>query len=289
MSNSINNDMSSGIDNSTASTHSTGKRFHGKTAIVTGAGSGMGRAAAIRLGEEGANVVLAGRRKAALEEVAECILSKGGKALIIPTDISDETQVQHMINTTISTYGSLDMAWNNAGVLGDFKPLSDISSQEFDDVMNVNLKGTFLCMEYELQAMIQLGGKAAIVNTSSWTAQGAMPGISAYAATKGALDAMMRTAALEVGDKGIRVNNVSPGIIATPMGVAAIGSEEAMRPLALHTPLQRLGYSEDVADAVLWLLSDDARFITGQNILVDGGFTLGGLRPQFMPIIAEHA
>jgi len=263
-------------------------RFKGKTALITGAGSGMGRAAALRLGKEGANVVVAGRRKQPLEEVVDIIVSEGGQALAIPTDVSDESQVIKLIDTIIETYGGLDMAWNNAGVLGEFKSIDEISSEEFDAVMGINLKGTFLSLKYELQAIKKHQQKAAIVNTSSWTAQGAMPGISAYAATKGALDAMMRTVALEFGDQGIRINNVSPGIIATPMGVEAIGSEEAMRPLALHTPLQRLGYSEDVADAVLWLLSEDARFVTGQNIVIDGGFTLGGLRPQFMPVIAEH-
>ena len=263
-------------------------RFKGKTAIITGAGSGMGRAAALRLAKEGANVVIAGRRQALLETVAEEIISAGGHALAVATDISQEAQVANMIETVIETFGPIDIAWNNAGVLGEFKPISDITSKEFDDLLSINLRGTFLSLKYELQAMLKYERPTAIVNTSSWTAQGAMPGISAYAASKGALDAMMRTTALEYGDRGIRINNVSPGIIATPMGVDAIGSEEAMRPLALHTPLQRLGYSDDVADAVLWMLSDDARFVTGQTITVDGGFTLGGLRPQFMPIIAGH-
>ncbi len=263
-------------------------RFLGKTAIITGGGTGMGRAAAIRLAKEGANVVVVGRRKERIEDVADLIDKEGGKALAISADVSDEEQVKHMVFTTVNTFGSLDIAWNNAGILGEFKPINEISIEEFDRITAINMKGAFLSIKHELKAVLKLGKKASIVNTSSWTARGSMPGISAYAATKGALDAMMRTVALEVGDKGIRLNNVSPGIIATPMGVAAIGSEQAMRPLALHTPLQRVGYSEDVADAVLWLLSDDARFVTGQSVMVDGGFTLGGLRPQFMPVIAEH-
>ena len=264
-------------------------RFKGRTVVITGGGSGMGRAAAIRLGKEGANVVVAGRRKEPLEEVVDLIRGEGGRALAIPTDVSEENQVKKMIATTLDTFGCLDMAWNNAGVLGEFKSIDEITSEEFDYVMGINLKVSFFSLKYELRAIARNANNASIVNTSSWTAQGAMTGISAYAATKGALDAMMRTIALEYGDRGIRINNVSPGIIATPMGIAAIGSEKDMRPFALNTPLQRLGYSEDVADAVLWLLSNDARFVTGQNILVDGGFTLGGLRPQFMPIIAEHS
>jgi NAD(P)-dependent dehydrogenase (short-subunit alcohol dehydrogenase family) len=144
-------------------------------------------------------------------------------------------------------------------------------------------------MKYELKAMLAAGVGGAIVNTSSWTAHGAVPGTAGYAASKAALDALMRTVSLEVGASNIRVNNVSPGIIATPMSEAALGDERAMRPFLLHTPLQRIGQPEDVADVVAWLLSDDARYVTGQSILVDGGFTLGGLRPWLNHVIAEHA
>ncbi len=263
-------------------THENSLRFTGKTALISGGGTGMGRAAAISLGKQGAQVAVAGRRIEPLNEVVDIINIAGGKAKAIATDISNEKQVENMVSETIEAFGSLDLVWNNAGILGEFKHLNEISSEEFDHIIGINFKGIFLSMKYQLKAILQQGKNASIVNTSSWTAHGAMPGIAAYAATKGALDAMMRTAALEVGDKGIRVNNVSPGIIATPMGLAALGSEEAMQPFALHTPLQRVGYSEDVADTVLWLLSDDARFVTGQSILVDGGFTLGGLRPQFL-------
>ncbi len=262
--------------------NNTNTRFAHKTALITGGGTGMGRAAAIRLALEGANVVIAGRRIEPLNDVVDTIKQVGGTAYAIATDISQEDQIQHMVDSTIQQYGALDMVWNNAGILGNFKPLHETSSDEFDEVLNTNLKGIYLSIKYQLQAIMALGNGASIVNTSSWTAHGAMPGISAYAAGKGALDAMMRTVALEAGEYGIRVNNVSPGIIATPMGIDALGSEEAMQPFAKHTPLQKVGRSEDVADAVLWLLSEDARFVTGQSILVDGGFTLGGLRPQFM-------
>ncbi|WP_281368272.1 SDR family NAD(P)-dependent oxidoreductase [Neobacillus endophyticus] len=127
--------------------------------------------------------------------------------------------------------------------------------------------------------MLDSGIQGSIVNTSSWTAHGAMPGTSGYAASKGALDAMMRTVALEVGPSNIRVNNVSPGMIATPMSQEVLSDETTARPFVRQTPLQRVGQSEDVADVVVWLLSDDARFVTGQSILVDGGYTIGGLRP----------
>ena len=151
-----------------------------------------------------------------------------------------------------------------------------------------NLRGVFACLKFEIAAMLEAGTGGAIVNTSSWTASGAMPGLAAYAAGKAALDAMTRTVAVEVGEQGIRINAVCPGIIATPMASGVLASETAALPFKKQTPLQRIGQPEDVADAVLWLLSDDARFVTSQSLLVDGGFTLGGLRPWFNSFVAEH-
>jgi NAD(P)-dependent dehydrogenase (short-subunit alcohol dehydrogenase family) len=254
-------------------------RFNGRTALITGGGTGMGRAAALRLAREGAHVVVAGRRASELTAVVASIEAAGGEALAVPTDVTDEAQVQRLLQRTLERFGAIDLAWNNAGVLGGFAPLHETELADFDAVLATNLRGVTACLKHELAAMLASGRGGAIVNTSSWTAHGAMPGIAAYAASKGALDALMRTVALEAGPRGIRINNVSPGVIATPMSRAALGSDEAMRPLAQHTPLQRIGEPDDVADAVLWLLSDDARFVTGQSVLVDGGFTLGGPRP----------
>jgi NAD(P)-dependent dehydrogenase (short-subunit alcohol dehydrogenase family) len=255
------------------------QRFAGRTALITGGGTGMGRAAALRLAREGARVVIAGRRASELEAVAALIATDGGQALAVPTDVSDEAQVKRLRQQTLDEFRAIDLAWNNAGVLGGFAPLHETGLDDFDAVLAVNLRGVVACLKHELVAMHAAGRGGAIVNTSSWTAHGAMPGIAAYAASKAALDALARTVALEGGPHGIRVNNVSPGVIATPMSQAALGSAEAMRPFALHTPLQRIGDPDDVADAVLWLLSDDARFVTGQSLLVDGGLTLGGPRP----------
>lgn len=272
-----------------AAANGSPKRFSGKTAIITGGGTGMGRAAALRLGLEGANVVLAGRRAQELNAVVDEITAQGGKALAIPTNVADPKQVEALVEKTLKTFGSLDVAWNNAGVLGAFQPVHELSFDDFDTVVAINLRGVFACLKYEISAMLARGIQGAIVNTSSWTAHGAMPGISGYAASKGALDAMMRSVAMEVGDKNIRINNVSPGIIATPMARTALGDDAAMRPFVKHTPLQRVGESEDVADVVLWLLSEDARFVTGQSIHVDGGYTLGGLRPWLNEVVAKYA
>jgi len=264
------------------------KRFAGKTVLITGGGTGMGKAAALRLGREGANVVIAGRRPAELNLVADAIITSGGIALAIPTDVSDEVQVEALVGRTVSEFGTLHLAWNNAGMLGAFAPLHEAGLADFDAVMATNLRGVFACLKYEIAAMLRTGVAGAIVNTSSWTASGVMPGLSAYAAGKAALDALARTVALEVGARQIRVNNVSPGIIATPMASGVLASEIAALPFRKHTALERIGQPEEVADAVLWLLSDDARFITGQSLLVDGGFTLGGLRPWFNDIVAQH-
>lgn len=263
-------------------------RFSGRTVLITGGGTGMGKAAALRFGREGANVVIAGRRAQELEQVAAAIKACGGVALAVPADVSDPAQVAALVQTTVATFGALHMAWNNAGVLGSFAPLQEQSMDDFDTVMATNLRGVFACLKYEIAAMLAAGSGGAIVNTSSWTAHGAMPGLSAYAGTKAALDAMTRTVALEVGPQQIRINNVSPGIIATPMASGVLASATAALPFERQTPLQRIGQPEDVADAVVWLLSDDARFVTGQSLLVDGGFTLGGVRPWFNRFVAEH-
>jgi len=254
-------------------------RFADQTALVTGGGSGMGRAAALRLGREGANVVVAGRRADQLDAVVREIAAQGGSALAVATDVTDHRQVDALVARAVDAFGGLHLAWNNAGQLGLFAPLDASGLDNFDTVMATNLRGVYACIGCEVAAMRAAGIAGSIVNTSSWTAHGAMPGLAAYAASKAGLDALARTVAVEVGNIGIRINNVSPGIIATPMASGVLASEAASRPFLDRTPLRRIGTPEEVADVVLWLLSDDARFVTGQSILVDGGFTLGGSRP----------
>lgn len=247
----------------------------GKVALVTGAGSGIGQATALAFAAQGAAVVLAGRRQAELEAVAAQITAAGGRAMAVPTDVSEEAQVVALVKRTVDEFGRLDAAFNNAGVTS-YGSIEQLTGDDFDRVFATNVKGVWLLVKHEILAMRALGRGGAIVNTSSIAATGGTAGLSIYGASKGALDAMTRAVAVEVGPEGIRINNVSPGLTVTPMteGMPA----EMMDAVAAYTPLKRIGQPADVADVAVWLASDGARFVTGQSILADGGFNIAGQR-----------
>ncbi|MDR3516736.1 MAG: SDR family NAD(P)-dependent oxidoreductase [Azospirillaceae bacterium] len=248
-------------------------RFKGKTVLITGAGTGIGRAAALRLAAEDAQLVLVGRRRAILDHLVAEIDSAGGAAVAIACDIAQGDAVAAAVAETMTRFTRLDALFANAGVLDAFKPLAQTEIADFDGLIATNLCGTFLTIKHCLPF---LAGGAIVIN-ASWTANGVMPGAGAYAATKGALLAMMRTLAVEQGPRNLRVNAINPGIILTPMAADVLSPDLAAR-LAAHTALRRNGTPEDVAGTVAWLLSDDAAFVTGQEITIDGGYTIGGLR-----------
>ncbi len=247
------------------------KRFENRAALVTGAGSGMGRAVALRLAGEGASVTLWGRRSDPLEEVADEIRQSGGSALVQVCDIADPEAIASNLKSSVAHFKEPDAVFANAGHLGDFKPLRDTGAADFNDLVQINLIGT---QQTAAQCLPYMDGGAVLIN-ASWTAGAVMPGSGAYAATKAALLAMMRVWAVEEGPHGNRINAISPGIILTPMADAVLDPQISKR-LTDHTPLRRNGRPEDVAGTAAWLLSEDSHFVTGQDVVVDGGFTLGG-------------
>lgn len=253
-------------------------RFVGKVALVTGGSSGIGRAAAIAFGREGAKVVVASRREEEGQETVKLTTDAGGEAMFIKTDVSKSSEIQALLSKTIEQYGQLDCAFNNAGVEGAFAPITTLTEENWDHTIAINLKAIWLSIKYEIEAFLKQGTGGAIVNTSSWLAIGGLPGSTIYSASKAGMDGLLRPAALEVASQGIRINNINPGIIDTPM-LRRLADDEAMKPFIRQIPMQRLGESEDVAEAILWLCSDAAAYITGQSIVIDGGYAIPGHRP----------
>lgn len=251
------------------------QRLAGQVVLVTGAGSGIGAAASLGFAREGARVVLAGRREEALNAVAAQIERAHGAAAVVATDVADAGAVRALVKQVVDRFARLDAAFNNAGTTA-YAPIEGLTAEDFDRVMATNVRGVWLLIKEEIEVMRAQGRGGAIVNTSSIAATGGTAGLSVYAASKGALDAMIRATALEVGGQGIRINNVSPGVIKTPMTAGL--PEVAMDHLGAHAALKRLGEPEDVSRVAVWLCTDEARFITGQSILVDGGFNIAGAR-----------
>src|SRR5947199_7764214 len=247
--------------------------FENKVALVTGAGSGMGLATAKAFAEAGASVVLADIQEEAVRAEASQLIASGRKALALRCDVSDDGQVASMIERTVSSFGRLDAAFNNAGVMQRRVETADISDDEWDRVLAINLRGVFLCMKYELRQMLRLGG-GAIVNCSSIGGVVGNPGLAAYHAAKHGVLGLTQTAALEYAARGIRINAVCPGTIKTPMVQAMTGRyAKALAGYGKGGPLGRLGEPEEIAAAVLWLCSPGASFVVGHALLVDGGYT----------------
>jgi NAD(P)-dependent dehydrogenase (short-subunit alcohol dehydrogenase family) len=249
------------------------KEFEGKVALVTGGGSGIGRATALAFAREGAKVVIADRNVQRGEETISMIRGADGTASFRRTDVSVAAEIEALVDYTMTTYGRLDLAFNNAGIEGDVKPLADQTDANFDAVMDINVKGVWLSMKYEIPRMLEQGG-GAIVNSSSVAGVVGFPGIGIYAASKHAVIGLTKTAALEYSALGIRINAINPAAIDTEMiDRLANGMNTKKDDLSTLHPIGRIGRVEEVAAAVLWLCSSKASFVTGHTLIVDGGFT----------------
>lgn len=249
------------------------KKLAGKIALITGGGGGIGRATALAFAAEGAKVAVADVDASTASAVAAEIAAAGGEALGIAVDVSREAQVSAMFEQVLSRFGRLDIAFNNAAIDIEHEPLDRCTEDMFDRLMSVNVKGVWLCMRHEIQQMLKQGG-GIIVNTASIGGLGGAPRQPVYGATKHAVIGLTKSAALEYGRKGIRVNAVCPGVIRTPMMERALELDprRAKRMDSFH-PIGRVGEAEEVARVVVFLSSDDAAFVLGAAVPVDGGYT----------------
>jgi NAD(P)-dependent dehydrogenase (short-subunit alcohol dehydrogenase family) len=254
-----------------------GQPMAGRVALVTGASKGIGAATAEAFAAAGAAVVLAARDAAALQDVAEGIQARGGRALAVSTDVADVGSMRHAVDQAVSVFGRLDAAFNNASAGPLPAPLADIDPDEFDLGIATNIRGTFLGMKFQIPAMLA-GGGGAIVNMASLAGLNGTANLAAYVAGKAGIIGLTKVAALDYADQGIRVNVVAPGPIRT-YHIEAAG-EQAMRGAAMSVPMRRMGTAAEVAQAVLWLCSDQSSFITGTVIPIDGGQSAGNKPPQ---------
>jgi NAD(P)-dependent dehydrogenase (short-subunit alcohol dehydrogenase family) len=254
--------------------------LRGKVAIVTGGTSGIGRDTAVLFAKAGAKVVVAGRREAEGKETIDLIRGVGGDGLFVKTDVSRAADVQALVQKTVEKFGRLDIAFNNAGIEGSWSPIVEQSEEDWDSTIDINLKGVWLCLKYEIQQMLKQGSGGAIVNTASVSGFIGAAGAATYSASKHGVMALTKSAALETARSGIRVNVVCPGIIETPMGERLWGAPEARKfGLSFH-PIGRFGEPGEIANAVVWMCSDGASFMTGQSLVLDGGFLAGPNPPS---------
>ena len=250
------------------------KRLKGKTALITGAGQGIGRAIAVRLAQEGADIVVNDLRESDnSKETMRQLEETGCKAIFIATDVSKVDQVQAMFVSAVEQMGGLDILVNNAGI--EIRaPFWEVTEQQYDAVMNVNLKGMFFCTQAFTQHIIKANKHSAVVvNNSSVHEELPMPNFTAYCASKGGMQMVMRNLSVELAPLNIRINNVAPGAIKTPINAQLLSKPELLQALQQNISLQRLGEPEDVAAVVAFLASDDSKYVTGSTYYVDGGLT----------------
>ena len=248
-------------------------RLDNNIALVAGASTGIGRATAVLFAKEGANLVIGDVNDQGGEETLAMIKEMGRDGIFVHTDVSKTADVQQLINTAVQTFGRLDCAFNNAGILGHMANTAESDEENWDRVMGVNIKGVYLCMKYEIAQMLTSGG-GSVVNTSSLFGLIGAEGCPAYVASKHAVAGLTKAAALEYAQQGIRVNAVCPGTTRTPMLDSVVnGDPEVEAEFIALEPTGRLAFPEEIAEAVVWLSSDAASFVTGHTLSVDGGRT----------------
>jgi len=252
------------------------KDLENKVALITGGTTGIGRDTAVLFAKHGAKVVFTGRREAEGNETLGLVRAAGGEGLFLKSDVSKASDVQSIVQKTVEKFRRLDIAFNNAGVEGQLMPLIDQTEENWDYVHNINLKGLWLCLKYEVQQMLKQGSGGAIVNMSSVAGLIGAAGLGVYVASKHGVLGLTKSAALEYAPQGIRVNAVCPAVIETAMADRAFGGDPAVNKamLALH-PLGRFGKPIEIAEAVLWMCSEKSSFMTGHEIVLDGGMLAG--------------
>jgi NAD(P)-dependent dehydrogenase (short-subunit alcohol dehydrogenase family) len=248
-------------------------RFEGKVAIVTGAGTGIGRATALALAKEGAHVVVANRNVDNGQGTVAAIRAAGGSALFLQTDVSKEADVQNLVGAVHERFGKLDLLINNAGILGDLTPAADSTEENFDRVVGTNLKGPWLCMKHAIPHMAKQK-RGVIINVTSATAIRTFPYLAIYSATKAGLMALTRVAAVEYASQGIHIKSVCVGGVRTPMSESTMSTPEGAAGLAAMHPVNRVAEPEEIANAILWLCSSEASFSIGPTLNVTGGMEI---------------
>ena len=253
----------------------TTTELHGKVALVTGGTSGIGRETAVLFAKAGAKVVIAGRREVEGNETIELIRAGGGDGRFVKTDVSKASEVDVLIQKTVERFGRLDIAFNNAGIEGAWVPVVRQSEEDWDRIIAINLKGVWLCLKYEIQQMLRQGWGGAIVNMGSVTGLIGSVGAGAYSASKHGVIGLTKSAALENAKNGIRINAVCPGFTETPMTDRIFRVPQIHKHVLSCHPIGRLGKPAEIAEAVVWMCSDRSSFMTGQTLVLDGGYLAG--------------
>ena len=252
-----------------------GAELEGKVGLVTGGTSGIGRDTAVLFAKAGAKVVVAGRREPEGKETVELIRVAGGDGFFVKTDVSKASEVETLVKKVVEKFGRLDVAFNNAGIEGVWTSIVSESEEDWDRTFDINLKGVWLCMKYEIRQMLKQGGAGAIVNMASVAGLIGLAGAAAYCASKHGVMGLTKAVALETARSGIRINAVCPAVVETPMADRLYSAPAVNKfVLGLH-PVGRFGKPMEIAEAVLWMCSDRASFMTGQSLVLDGGFTAG--------------